>query len=195
MQVFEKTLVFALLAVLLVLSLPNLAFAQEEGEDSEGTEEDTTTVVGSVFAEARENTTMGYQDVERTEVIAEDGTIANPGGAGNENINLATDDDIATPPTTNLQEVVNPQTIETQNYGNMEVALRGAGYAMAEMQETLDANGVSTIIVKGLEGVMQQPNEMELNRAGALYGYYVDWNEPIDGAWVTVFKSVTGSPQ
>jgi hypothetical protein len=192
MQVFEKTLVFALFAVLLVISLPNTVFAQQQ-EDSEGSEEDDTTVVGSIFAEARENTTMGYQDVERTEVIAEDGTIPNPGGVGNENISL--DDDITTPPTTDLQEVVNPQTVQTQNYDNMEVALRGAGYAMAEMQETLDVNGVSTIIVKGLEGVMQQPNEMELNRAGALYGYYVDWNEPIDGAWVTVFKSVTGSPQ
>lgn len=189
MQVFEKTLVFALFMALVAVTLPNMAFAQEEEES----EEENTTVVGEVFAEARTaNTTMGYQDVERAEVIAEDGTISNPGGAGNENISLA-DDDITTPPT-NLDQIVNPRTIETQTYIDLEVALRGAGYAMGDMQYAEDANGVSTIIVRGLEGVMEQPNEMDLNTEAARQGYYVDLHIPVDGAWLTIFKSVTGSP-
>jgi len=201
MQDFEKTLVFALFAALLVITaLPNVVFAQEEGEGAaEGGEVESEMVASVSVGEANQNTTMGYRDVANAEVIADDGTIQNPGGAGNEDINLSTsatstDDDITTPPA-NLQELVNPQTIETQNYVNMEIALRGAGYAMADMEETLDVNGVYTIIVKGLEGVMQQPNEMALNRAGAQHGYYVDIHVPLDGAWLTVFKSATGSPQ
>lgn len=173
------------------VTLPNMAFAQEDSEDGIEEEEDTT-VVGSVFAEARTNTTMSCQEVGRCEAIEDDGTISNPGGAGNENISLA-DDDITTPPT-NLDQIVNPRTIETQTYIDLEVALRGAGYAMGDMQYAEDANGVSTIIVRGLEGVMEQPNEMDLNTEAARQGYYVDLHIPVDGAWLTIFKSVTGSP-
>lgn len=189
MQVIEKTLVFALFAALSIAVLPNMvAFAQD---DEAGQEEEEETVVGTVFAEAQQNNTLGYQDVERSEVIAEDGTITNPGGAGNEDITL-TDDAMTTRPT-NLLDTVLPQSTQMQEYEDFKVSLQAAGYSIQDLQYTLEhRTGVPLVIVRGLDGVTTQPNLMILEEVGARYGYALQSHVMIGGAWETTFKSVTG---
>ena len=157
--------------------------AEEEEETAAPEEEPATTTRGEP---------LGYQEVNNTEVIDNNQNVINPGGAGNENINLA-DDEITTP-NTNLAETVLPQSVNTQNNQNMQLKLQAIGYSIADMQPTLEyGTSWPIIIVRGTQGVMTQPNMMDLETVGAEFGYTVSTHIPIDGAWETTFRSVTGS--
>jgi len=197
MQVLVKTIVYAMFAILLsMVAFPtSVVFAQ----DSEG--EDNTSVVGSIFEGGEEETeqqqqggvgeVQTYRDVSRAEVIDNQGNIQNPGGAGNQDITLS-DNDVMTRPT-NLAQMVIPQSIQRQDYADMKISLQAVGYAISDMQPTQDMQtGRPLVIVRGIDGVMQQPNQMDLDSVSAQYGYAVQSHLVIGGAWQTTFESVTG---
>lgn len=152
----------------------------------------TTTAADDDEEESNSNTTgpQNYQDVERAEVIDNDGNIQNPGGLGNENIDIETE---SMTRETNLAEtVLPPSTIQSQEYQDMKISLQAAGYSISDMQYTLAfRTDTPMVIVRGLEGVPTQPNLMDLESIGAAYGYILKSHVFIGGAWETIYESAT----
>jgi hypothetical protein len=230
MQVKKTTIAVVVASLLLLMTMTTLSPSSSSAvrvyaQDNEGAEE----VIGTIYAEEEEESEteeeeesddnettieeedtgppLGYQDVERAEVIDDNGNVQNPGGADNENISLsaetgagvgvgtttAVDDPITTRPT-NLAETVLPPTIQSQEYKDIRLTLQAAGYAIADMQYTLEyGTGIPIIIVRGVEDVPAQPNLMDLESIGAAYGYALRTHVFIGDAWETTYESVTGS--
>jgi hypothetical protein len=154
---------------------------------------DTTTTTSS--SPTTTGQPMDYTDVTNAEVIDDQDIVQNPGGVGNENINL--EDDEITPPPTNIRDMVLPQDIQSKNIDDLNTALLVAGYSIADIKPAQDFNdGTTKIVVRGDENVMEQPDQMLLDSISRNIGYTVESHFIIDGAWQTIFEplSVTPSP-
>jgi len=187
------------------------------GQDSDGAEESNDRVnssgnnstsfsgqIANVFGAEPPNITTGnnntttggprtYQDFSRAEVIDNNRNVRNPGGFGNRNINLADEESMIRP--TNIADMLTPQTVETQDYADMKKLIQASGFAIADMQPVIDYNtgAITSILIRGVEGVTAQPNMMDIKAIGEAYGYALTGPAVFIGnAWQVEFISVIG---
>jgi hypothetical protein len=187
---------------------------EEEEDNNEGAEGvgEVTTTVTAIPSEpittttppppapttvANANSTAGvgpqtYQGVNRAEVITDNGNVLNPGGAGNQAIDLAGEEAMSRP--SNLADIVLPQSTQIQEYEDLKIALQASGYAISDMQYTLSyRTNVPVVVVRGIEGMSSQPNTMMLEQIAASYGYTILSHMYVGNAWETIFTSAVSA--